>query len=86
MNIAVLSAGGDSPGINAVIRSLYYLCAKKGHTLYGIYRGWEGLIHGEYTLLSEIDVKNIAFTVFSILKNSKFNSLKDEIKITKIKI
>ncbi len=86
MNIAVLSAGGDSPGINAFIRSLYYICAKKGHTLYGIYRGWEGLIHSEYTLISESDVKNIAFTGGSILKNSKFNPLKNEENIAKIKL
>lgn len=86
MNIAVLSAGGDSPGINAFIRSLYYFCAKRGHILYGVYRGWEGLVHGEYTLLSESDVKNIAFTGGSILKNSKFNPLKNEENITKIKL
>ncbi|MCR4422485.1 MAG: 6-phosphofructokinase [Spirochaetales bacterium] len=86
MNIAVLSAGGDSPGINAFIRSLYYFCAKRGHTLYGVYRGWEGLIHGEYTLLTESDVKNIAFTGGSILKNSKFNPLKNEENVIKIKL
>lgn len=86
MNIAVLSAGGDSPGINAFIRSLYYICSKRGHTLYGVYRGWEGLIHGEYTLISESDVKNIAFTGGSILKNSKFNPLKNEENRIKIKL
>lgn len=86
MNIAVLSAGGDSPGINAFIRSLFYICSKRGHTLYGVYRGWEGLIHGEYTLLTESDVKNIAFTGGSILKNSKFNPLKNEENIVKIRL
>lgn len=86
MNIAVLSAGGDSPGINAFIRSLFYICSKRGHTLYGVYRGWEGLIHGEYTLIAEADVKNIAFTGGSILKNSKFNPLKNEENKVKIKL
>lgn len=86
MNIAILSAGGDSPGINAFIRSLYYISSKRGHSLYGVYRGWEGLIHGEYTLLAESDVKNIAFTGGSILKNSKFNPLKNEENIRKIKL
>jgi 6-phosphofructokinase 1 len=84
MNIAVLTAGGDSPGINAFIRSLYYICAKKGHTLYGIIRGWEGLIHGDYILITESDVKNIAFTGGSILKNSKVNPLKNEEHLDKI--
>ncbi len=86
MNIAVLTAGGDSPGINAFIRSLYYISSKNGHSLYGVLRGWEGLVHADYTLILEADVKNIAFTGGSILKNSKFNPLKNEENIEKIKL
>jgi ATP-dependent phosphofructokinase / diphosphate-dependent phosphofructokinase len=43
--IAILTGGGDVPGLNAVIKSVVYRATEVGYTAVGIRRGWEGLTH-----------------------------------------
>jgi 6-phosphofructokinase len=43
--IAILTGGGDVPGLNAVIKSVVYRATEAGFTALGIRRGWEGLTH-----------------------------------------
>src|SRR4051794_15604501 len=43
--IAILTGGGDVPGLNAVIKSVVYRASEAGYTTLGIRRGWEGLTH-----------------------------------------
>jgi len=43
--IAILTGGGDVPGLNAVIKSVVYRATEAGYTALGIRRGWEGLTH-----------------------------------------
>src|SRR3954452_25289620 len=43
--IAVLTGGGDVPGLNAVIKSVVYRATDAGYDVLGIRRGWEGLTH-----------------------------------------
>src|SRR4051812_25637162 len=43
--IAILTGGGDVPGLNAVIKSVVYRATDAGYTALGIRRGWEGLTH-----------------------------------------
>ncbi len=43
--IAILTGGGDVPGLNAVIKSVVYRATEVGYTVLGIRRGWEGLTH-----------------------------------------
>jgi len=43
--IAILTGGGDVPGLNAVIKSVVYRATEVGYTTLGIRRGWEGLTH-----------------------------------------
>ena len=43
--IAVLTGGGDVPGLNAVIKSVVYRATDAGYEVIGIRRGWEGLTH-----------------------------------------
>jgi 6-phosphofructokinase len=43
--IAILTGGGDVPGLNAVIKSVVYRATEAGYTVTGIRRGWEGLTH-----------------------------------------
>ncbi len=50
-NIAVLTSGGDAPGMNAAIRAVVRKGIYSGYKVYGIKRGYEGLIHGEFTEL-----------------------------------
>ena len=43
MNIGILNAGGDCPGLNAVIEGAVGAAASRGWTVYGFYDGFEGL-------------------------------------------
>ena len=40
--IAILTGGGDVPGLNAVIKSVVYRATEAGYTVIGIRRGWKG--------------------------------------------
>ena len=44
--IGVLTSGGDAPGMNACIRAVTRSAIFNGMKVMGIYRGYEGLIHG----------------------------------------
>ena len=44
--IGVLTSGGDSPGMNAAIRAVVRAGIEKGMEVYGISRGYEGLLDG----------------------------------------
>ncbi len=43
--IAILTGGGDVPGLNPCIRSVVYRAADDGDEVFGIKRGWAGLLH-----------------------------------------
>ena len=45
--IAVLTSGGDAPGMNAAIRAVARTGISKGLEVFGVYRGYNGLIHGD---------------------------------------
>jgi ATP-dependent phosphofructokinase / diphosphate-dependent phosphofructokinase len=44
-NIAVLTGGGDVPGLNSVIKSVVYRSTEMGRKIIGVRRGWKGLTH-----------------------------------------
>ena len=45
--IGVLTAGGDAPGMNAAIRSVVRCALSAKLEVFGIFRGWQGLIDDE---------------------------------------
>ena len=51
--IAVLTSGGDAPGMNAAIRAVVRSCAYHNLECVGVYRGYEGLIEGDFTPLNK---------------------------------
>ena len=57
--IAVLTSGGDAPGMNSAIRAIVFSAAHFGISVVGILRGHEGLIDWETTPLDVEDVRNI---------------------------
>ena len=57
--IGVLTSGGDSPGMNAAIRSVFKTARNKGLECIGIRRGYQGMIEGDMKLLTSQDVKQI---------------------------
>jgi 6-phosphofructokinase 1 len=58
-NIAVLTSGGDAPGMNAALRSVVRTCAHYNLNCFGVYRGYQGLIEGDIKPLSARSVNNI---------------------------
>ncbi|WP_152287807.1 6-phosphofructokinase [Flavicella marina] len=57
--IAVMTSGGDSPGMNAAIRSVVRTCAYHKVECVGIYQGYQGMIEGNFVSLNARSVNNI---------------------------
>ena len=57
--IGVLTSGGDAPGMNACIRAVVRYGIANGLSVYGVYRGYAGLIDDDIRLLNERSVGNI---------------------------
>ena len=57
--IAILTSGGDAPGMNAVVRAAVKLCTKLGVEAVGVKRGFDGLVEGEFERLTPQDVDDI---------------------------
>ncbi len=58
--IGVLTSGGDAPGMNACVRAVVRTCVYHGIEVYGIRRGWNGLIHGDVV---KMDEKSVSRTI-----------------------
>ena len=69
--IGVLTSGGDSPGMNAAIRAVTRSAIYAGWKVYGIYRGWEGLINGEIKELTNESVSSTIQRGGTILKTAR---------------
>ena len=85
--IAILTGGGDVPGLNAVIKSVVYRATDGGYDVLGIRRGWEGLTHVQPELpdgggtgylrpLDRINTRTIDRTGGTILHSSRTNPRK----------
>ena len=58
--LAVLTGGGDCPGLNAVIRAVYKTAAVQHHCeVYGFHDGYHGLVTNDYVKLKRNDVSGI---------------------------
>jgi 6-phosphofructokinase 1 len=57
--IAVLTSGGDGPGLNAVIRSVTRQAIQREVTIFGVYWGYKGLLSNDIKELSNRDVGGI---------------------------
>jgi 6-phosphofructokinase 1 len=69
--IGVLTSGGDSPGMNAAIRAVVRSCEYNKIKCVGIYRGYEGLIDGDFELLNARSVKNLINRGGTFLKSAR---------------
>jgi 6-phosphofructokinase 1 len=69
--IAVLTSGGDSPGMNAAIRSVVRTCAYYNVDCVGIYRGYQGMIEGDFKEMGPRSVHNIINKGGTILKSAR---------------
>ena len=57
--IGVLTSGGDAPGMNAAVRAVVRSALSKGMEVYGIRRGYVGLINGDIVKMDERSVSDI---------------------------
>ncbi len=69
--IAVFCSGGDAPGMNAAIRSVVRTASYYDLHVYGIYRGYDGMIDGQIERLDKSDVANIIQRGGTILKTAR---------------
>ena len=69
--IGVLTSGGDSPGMNAAIRSVVRTCAFYNIECVGIYRGYQGMIEGDFKEMGPRSVNNIVNKGGTILKSAR---------------
>lgn len=69
--IGVFTSGGDSPGMNAAIRSVVRTCAYHNIGCVGIYRGYQGMIDGEFEELNARSVRGIINKGGTFLKSAR---------------
>ena len=69
--IGVLTSGGDAPGMNAAIRAVVRCGIDAGFEVWGIERGYEGLLDGELRQLDRSSVGDILHRGGTILKTAR---------------
>lgn len=69
--IGVMTSGGDSPGMNAAIRSVVRTCAFHHIDCVGIYRGYQGMIEADFKPMNARSVNNIINKGGTILKSAR---------------
>ena len=76
--IAVLSSGGDSPGMNAFIRSVIRATIAKGMEAFGVMRGYQGLIDADIEPMGKRSVSNIIQRGGTILHTARCDKFKTQ--------
>lgn len=74
--IAVLTSGGDCSGMNATLRSVVRSAIYNGLSVFGVMRGFEGLMNGEIVELDRRFVSNIISRGGTILKTARSEEFK----------
>jgi 6-phosphofructokinase 1 len=69
--IAVLTSGGDAPGMNAAVRAVVRASVYNNIECYGVYKGFEGLITDDLVKLNARGVNNIVNKGGTILKSAR---------------
>ncbi len=69
--VGLITSGGDAPGMNAAIRAVVRACSYYKVKCVGFYRGYQGMIEGDYTDLDARSVKNIISRGGTILKSAR---------------
>ena len=75
--IAVLTSGGDAPGMNAAVRAVARAALCKGMRVIGVHRGYNGLLNGdvfEMNLRSVSDIIHRGGTILYTARSEEYNS------------
>jgi 6-phosphofructokinase 1 len=76
--IGILTSGGDSPGMNAAIRAVVRTAIYHNLEVYGIRRGYQGMIEGDIFKMKTTDVSNIIQRGGTILKTARSKEFRTE--------
>ena len=75
-SIGILTSGGDAPGMNAAIRAVTRSAIYNGLKVFGIYRGYKGLVTDEIMEFKSQNVSNIIQMGGTILKTARCKEFK----------
>ena len=78
--IAMLTGGGDCPGLNAVIRGVTRKGLTDGYEVFGFRNGWAGVIKGDYFPLNRERVSGILHLGGTILGTSRTNPTEEQLE------
>lgn len=81
--IAVLTSGGDAPGMNAAIRGVVRCASSRGMEVYGIERGYDGLIKGNIVRMDSRSVSDTIQKGGTMLKTARCPEFETEEGIKK---
>lgn len=76
--IAVLTSGGDAPGMNAAVRAVVRAGLEKGLKVMGVKRGYSGLINGEIFEMDRNSVSDIIQRGGTVLRTARCEEFKTE--------
>ncbi len=77
--IAVLTSGGDAPGMNAAVRAVVRKALHEGIEIMGIKRGYAGLIEGDFVKLDRSSVSDIIYKGGTFLRSARCEEFKTEV-------
>ena len=86
MKIGVLTSGGDAPGMNAAIRAVVRCGIDAGMEVYGIKRGFDGLLDGEIEQMSLSSVGDILHRGGTVLKTARSERFSTEEGVKRAKV
>lgn len=78
VRVAVLTSGGDAPGMNAAIRAVVRCGVLQGLQMFGVRRGYAGLIEGEFVHLGPREVGGIIHQAGTMLETSRCEEFKTD--------
>ncbi|MCO7186896.1 MULTISPECIES: ATP-dependent 6-phosphofructokinase [unclassified Pseudoalteromonas] len=69
--IALLTSGGDAPGMNAAVRAIVHSCQHHQYECIGFFHGYNGLLNDEWQTLTHRDVSNVLQFGGTLLKSAR---------------
>lgn len=74
--IALLTSGGDAPGMNAAVRAIVRTALERNIEVFGVQKGYSGLVHGKFEPMDRSSVANILHRGGTILKTDRCDEFK----------
>ncbi|HXG94526.1 MAG TPA: ATP-dependent 6-phosphofructokinase [Blastocatellia bacterium] len=83
--LGIMTAGGDCPGLNAVIRAVVRRALAERLSVLGVHSGWQGLVDGDIEPLTRNSVAGIQYRGGTILGTSRLNPLRTDDSLQRIR-